>query len=68
MVESDQFKEIVSYLSKNRESRVEALNIILSFSTTVENRQNWTNTDVIKELLRTVGDFIGDEKITSTAF
>jgi hypothetical protein len=48
----NQFKEIVSFLAINKESRDEALTIVLQFTTTMVNRRNWIDTDVDKELLR----------------
>lgn len=45
---SDQFKEIVSFLSANKESRDHALDIILAYTTTMVNRRNFLETDVDK--------------------
>jgi hypothetical protein len=68
MVEADQMKEIVEFLSSNREARNEALTIILSFTATEVNRRKFLDTDAIKQLLRLIADCIDDEPITSKAF
>ena len=64
----DQMKEIVDFLSTNREARDEALSIILSFTATEVNRRKFLESDVIKQLLRLIADCIEDEPITSKAF
>jgi hypothetical protein len=68
MVETEDMKEIVDFLSTNREARDEALTIILSFTATMVNRRKFLPTDVIKQLLRLIADCIDDEPITSKAF
>jgi len=64
---NEQFKEIVTYLGMNRESRDEALNIILAFTAEHEQRVQWHGTEVDKNLLRVLADCAGDEQITTKA-
>ena len=66
--ETNQFEEIVSFLTKNKESRDEALDIILAFTTTMVNRKKFKNTDVVKTLLRLTSECIEDEPVTSKSF
>lgn len=60
--------EIVDFLSSNRETREEALKLILSFTATEVKRRGFLKTEVIKQLLRCISDYIEDEPITSKAF
>jgi len=64
---NEQFKEIVTFLSMNRESRDEALNIILAFTADYEQRVQWHGTEVDKNLLRVLTDCADDEEITTKA-
>lgn len=65
---NNQYKEIVEYLTKNKESRDAALDIILSFTTTMVNRRNFIDTEVTKQLLRLTEECIDDESVTSKTF
>lgn len=44
----NQFTELVTYLTKNKESRDQALDIIMAFTTTMVNRRCFIDTDIIK--------------------
>ena len=59
---------IISFLTKNKESRDEALDIILAFTTTMVHRKKFKNTDVVKTLLRLTSECIEDEPVTSKSF
>jgi hypothetical protein len=65
---NNQYKEIVEYLTKNKESRDAALDIILSFTTTMVNRRNFIDTEVTKQLLRLTEECIDDESVTSKTY
>ena len=52
--QTEQFKEIVKFLSANRESRDEALTIIMNFTANYEQRRLWVDTEVDKHLLRVI--------------
>lgn len=65
---NDQFKEIVSFLGANKESRDQALDIILAYTTTMVNRRKFIETDVDKQLLRMTADYIQDEALLAKVF
>lgn len=65
--QAEQFKEIVKFLGMNRESRDEALSIIMNYTATYEQRRLWVDTEVDKHLLRVISDCIEDEPITTKA-
>lgn len=60
--------EIVSFLNKNKDSRDEAMTIILTYTTTMVNRRLFIDTDVDKQLLRLLEVLIEDEQVTAQVF
>ena len=50
----EQIKQVIGFLTGNKEERETALGIILSYSTTRDNRRLFDYTDAIKDILRLV--------------
>jgi hypothetical protein len=59
MVQADeqlaQIKEVIAFLD-NKAARTQAIEILLSFSATLEQRAGFQQTDIVKRLLRLILD------------
>mmetsp|Transcript_3751 Transcript_3751/g.6398 ORF Transcript_3751/g.6398 Transcript_3751/m.6398 type:complete len:100 (+) Transcript_3751:78-377(+) len=55
-------KQVLEYFTGNMEARATALDIVLAYSSTVENRRLFESTNVCKELLRLLPEQDPDSK------